>query len=101
MNERDEALEYLEDLIPENIVKEIIDKAETDEFYLDVDDSYQQYEDFERNVKANIIANDDVIGEIEFFIIQKSFTLSEMNEMTDVSFDELVDNVEIVDYNIF
>lgn len=101
MNERDEALEYLEDLIPENIVKEIIDKAETDEFYLDVDDSYQQYEDFERNVKANIIANDDVIGEIEFFIIQKSFTLSEMNEMADVSFDELVDNVEIVDYNIF
>ena len=101
MNERDEALEYLEDLIPENIVKEITDKAETDEFYLDVDDSYQQYEDFERNVKANIIANDDVIGEIEFFIIQKSFTLSEMNEMADVSFDELVDNVEIVDYNIF
>ena len=101
MNERDEALEYLEDLIPENIAKEIIEKAETNEFYLDVDDSYQQYEDFEGNVKANIIANDEVIGEIEFLINQKSLTLSDMNEMLDSSFDDFVDNVEIVDYNIF
>ena len=101
MQEREEVLEYLEDLIPENIAKEIIEKAETNEFYLDVDDSYQQYEDFQGNVKTNIIANDEVIGEIDFLINQKSLTLSDMNEMMDVSFDDFVDIVKIVNYNIF
>jgi hypothetical protein len=101
MQEREEVLEYLEDLIPENIAKEIIEKAETNEFYLDVDGSYQQYEDFQGNVKTNIIANDEVIGEIDFLINQKSLTLSDMNEMMDVSFDDFVDIVKIVNYNIF
>ena len=101
MQERDEVLEYLEDLIPENIAKEIIEKAETNEFYLDVDGSYQQYEDFQGNVKTNIIANDEVIGEIDFLINQKSLTLSDMNEMTNASFDDFVDIVKIVNYNIF
>ena len=101
MQERDEVLEYLEDLIPENIAKEIIEKAETNEFYLDVDGSYQQYEDFQGNVKTNIIANDEVIGEIDFLINQKSLTLSDMNEMMDVSFDDFIDIVKIVNYNIF
>jgi hypothetical protein len=103
MDERDEALEYLEDLIPEKVEKTIMEKTGINDFYLDVDESYQQYEDFDGNIKAYITSNNDdsVIGEMEFLIVQKSFTLSELDDLMDASFDDFVDEAKFIGYVIW
>ena len=103
MQERDEAIEYLENSIPEKIKKEIREKTGISDFYLDVGSSYKRYADFHGNVKAYIVSceDDNTIGEIFFNIIQGVFLLSEFESMTDATFESYVNEVQILDYNIW
>lgn len=103
MQEREEAIEYLEESISKDIRKKIEEKTGINDFYLDVDESYQQYEDFDGNIKAYITSNNDdsVIGEMEFLIVQKSFTLSELDDLMDASFDDFVDEAKFIGYVIW
>lgn len=100
-NQRDEAIDFLENIIPDDIRKKIEEKLGS--FSIDVDEGYQEYGDFDGTVEANIISDDtdEVVGEIDFLVEQNSFTMSEYNEMLDAHFDDFVKDAKVEDYEIY
>jgi hypothetical protein len=103
MQEREEAIEYLEESISKDIRKKIEEKTGEGNFHLDVADYYDRYEDFDGEVDTDIISdeNEKIIGKITFLIEQNSFTLSELNQMMDAGFDDFVKNIKITNYEIY
>ena len=104
MDERKEAIEYLEDQIPNEILRRLT-KSENyihGHLELDVDESYQHFEDFVGSITAEILTeNDDEIGEIEFYIEQKPINIKDTAKCNLDSFEDYVKSVKIVNYEIY
>ena len=104
MDERKEAIEYLEDQIPNKIINRLT-KSENyihGHLELDVDEGYQHFEDFVGTITTEVLTeDDDEIGEIEFYIEQKPINLKGREEYNFNSFKDYVKNVKIVNYEIY
>jgi hypothetical protein len=102
MNERNEVLKYLKSLIPDKVSKKIKEKTGGKDFYLKESyTTYKKYKDFNGTIKFFIMKEGGgVIGHMTFVIIQKSFTLSELDKLIDAPFNEFVKKAKMIYYEI-
>lgn len=105
MNEDEEAMEYLENSLTkeqENFIKQ---KAGIESFHFEAFGNYDNYEDFNGDLRLAIISDDTKssngeIGYIVFDIRQRKFTLSEWDEMRDASFGDFIESAKVKEINI-
>lgn len=105
MNEDEEVIEYLENSLTEEQENFIKQKAGIESFHFKAFGNYDNYEDFNGDLRMAIISDDKTssdkeIGYIVFFITQKKFTLSEWDELRGASFEDVVESVKIKELSV-
>jgi hypothetical protein len=104
MDEREDALEYLEEKIPDEIMDKIMGskKFKSGFIHLKTDKKYQNYEDFDGELKVDVFTEDNAkLGEITFYILQKTITVEDITNNDVECFEDYVEDIKVLNYKVF
>lgn len=103
MDEKEDALEYIEEKIPNEVMDKIMKSKKFKSGFIDlkVDKKYKNYEDFNGEVKTDVLAGKKKIGEITFDIKQKPITVEDITNNDAKCFENYVESIKVLNYKVF